>query len=343
MLSYQTGELELTHLARYRTLVAQFMRTTAPATSSLMGRMAAYHMGWVDRDGRPSDSLPGKFLRSSLCLWANEAYGGDVDVALPVAAALEWIHNFTLIHDDIQDGDRERRGRATVWSIWGAAQGINAGDALHALALRALGQDGCRPEGRLHAVRVIADAVLQMIEGQCLDLELERRPDFSKRSYLRLALAKTGALFGASLEAGALLAGAPARILRRLRRAGRLLGVAFQMRDDWLGTWGDPATTGKPADGDLERRKATYVLVSAYATMTEAQRSRLHGLIETVVRRPVREIRALLEEVGGAELTRHASQRCADKAAAIVAGTGLDEEHVDHFREVARYVAQRSR
>src|SRR5437763_16721187 len=116
-------------LARYAELAAWHLRATAPAPRSLVGRMAAYHMGWVDRDGRPDEAASGKLVRPSLCLWACAAAGAEPGPALPLAAAVEWVHNFTLVHDDIQDGDRERRHRETVWSIWGVGQGINAGDA----------------------------------------------------------------------------------------------------------------------------------------------------------------------------------------------------------------------
>jgi geranylgeranyl diphosphate synthase, type I len=305
--------------------------------------MAAYHMGWSDRDGRPTDSQPGKFIRPALCLWAAEACGGELAACLPVAAALEWVHNFTLVHDDIQDGDRERRNRDTVWAVWGSAQGINAGDALAALAFRTLARDGAaHPQRLLDAVRLIADAVLVVIEGQSQDLRLEGKPQTSLRTYLRMIRSKTAALIGASLEAGAVSAGAPPPVARGLRDAGVLLGTAFQVRDDWLGTWGDSAATGKSSSGDLGRCKLTYPVVAGYAVMDEERRTRMRLLFREPAPNAAA-VRALLEEVGGPQLTGSAPRHFADKATKVVQALRLPSRLVDDFSEVAHYVANRSR
>lgn len=305
--------------------------------------MTAYHMGWIDQAGQTISSAPGKFIRPSLCLWACEATGGEVAWAMPVAAALEWTHNFTLVHDDIQDGDRLRRHRETVWAIWGQAQGINAGDALHALAMRTLTQPGPYPERQLHAARVIADATITTVEGQCLDLSLEGRADTSLRAYLRVVGSKTAALLGASLETGALMAGASAVQVLRLRKAGRLLGKAFQIRDDWLGVWGDSAATGKSTEGDVNRRKATFPIVAASTLMTPAQRQRLRALFAPDARDAGRRIRALLEEVGGSKVTESTPGQYAARAIAQVKAAGITPARVREFVEVADYVAKRVR
>ena len=329
-------------LTRHLTRIAGYLRASAISSDTFTGRMGAYHMGWLDRDGRPADSQPGKFVRPALCLWSCEACGGDVSDALPVAASLEWMHNFTLVHDDIQDGDRERRNRETVWSVWGSAQGINAGDALQALAFRTLAQNGKYPERHLRAVRVIADAVLVVVEGQSLDLRLEGKPETSLQTYLRMIRSKTGALIGASLEAGAVVAGSTTAVARNLSKAGVLLGTAFQIRDDWLGTWGDSAATGKSSSGDLGRCKLTYPIVAGYAAMKEPKRARMRKLF----REPgpnAAAVRELLEETGGPELTSAAPRDFADKAIAVVRALRLPKRHVDDFHEVAQYVANRSR
>ncbi len=304
--------------------------------------MTSYHMGWSDRDGRPAATQPGKFFRPALCLWACEACAGDLSACLPVAAALEWMHNFTLIHDDIQDGDRERRNRETVWSVWGSAHGINAGDALHALAFRTLADNGGHPARHLATIALVADAALVVIEGQSLDLRLEGRPDTALRTYLRMVRSKTGALIGASLEAGAVMAGAPPSVAGTLRDAGLLLGTAFQIRDDWLGTWGDSALTGKSSSGDLGRCKPTYPVVAGYRMMNEAQRTRLRLLFSEPAPNAAA-VRLLLEEVGGPQLTSEAPRHFADKAIALVQTVGLAGSFVDDFTEVAHYVANRSR
>jgi geranylgeranyl diphosphate synthase type I len=330
-------------LLRHQAAITRSLRATALPVHSFSGRMAAYHMGWVDRAGREVTSPSGKFIRPALCLWACEALGGNVELGMPAAVALEWIHNFTLVHDDIQDGDRLRRHRETVWSVFGQAQGINAGDALHALALRTLTAEGPHPKRRLRAAWVVANATLETVEGQCLDLSLEGRPDTPVRTYLRAVEEKTGALLGASLQAGAIMAGASPGVETALRRAGRLLGKAFQIRDDWLGTWGDPAHTGKPASGDVTRRKVTFPIVAGYARMAEAQKARLRELYGLPGPQAEVAIRELLVAAGGPGLTAAAPAHYASRAVSLVRTCGLDPRTLNDFIGVAHYVANRTR
>jgi geranylgeranyl diphosphate synthase type I len=331
-----------TMLTAYRDRVAEAMRAQALLSASMTGRMSGYHMGWLDESGRARESVTGKLARPSLCLWACEACGGNADDALAAATALEWVHNFTLIHDDIQDGDEERHGRPTLWTLWGIAQGINGGDALHALAFRVMTEANADPERTLRAVRALSIATLEVVEGQCLDLALEGRVQIPLRGYLRMVRAKTGALLGASLEIGAEMAGAPARVVRRFRRAGYLLGLAFQMRDDWLGTWGDSEITGKSSAGDVSRRKASFPIVAAYAVLPPKRRQRLIEAFALRSDDATLEVRALLDEAGGAELTRTAPLRFAEKAIAVVASCDVPAQFFDDFDRMARYVASRS-
>ncbi len=326
-------------LSRARGL-RHWLRRSAPRSPRL-ARMAGYHMGWLAADGRPAGNAPGKLLRPALALWACAACGGEQHLAAPVAAALEWIHNFTLVHDDIQDGDRLRRHRPAVWSIWGAGQGINAGDGMQTAAFRLLVSQGPSSRRRLLAARIIADALLEVIEGQCLDLSREGRPETSPATYRRLATAKTGALFGASLEAGAAAAGAQPVERRRLRQAGRLLGLAFQYRDDWLGIWGDGRSTGKSQGGDLIRRKVTYPVVAAYAKGSPRQRSELRGLYRFPGRQGSDRIRELLEELGMRALTESEAKRSAEAAVEAVASCGFDQPALSEFEELASFAASR--
>ncbi len=337
-----SGEVDTTPalLARAGGL-GHWLSQSAPRGPRL-GQMAGYHMGWFAADGRPASNVPGKLLRPALALWACAACGGEQQLAAPVAAALEWIHNFTLVHDDIQDGDRLRRHRPTVWSIWGVGQGINAGDGMHTAAFRLLVSQGPPPRRRLLAARVIADALLEVIEGQCLDLSREGTPETSPGTYRRLAIAKTGALLGASLEAGAATTGASTAARRNLRRAGRLLGLAFQYRDDWLGIWGDSRSTGKSAKGDLQRRKVTHPVVAAYAKASPAQRTELRRLYRFPGADGSDRIRELLEELGMRALTESEAQRAAKDSVQAVRSCGFDTQAVLEFEELASFVASRS-
>ncbi|MGZ3498158.1 MAG: polyprenyl synthetase family protein [Vulcanimicrobiaceae bacterium] len=339
-----TADVEPLLLSRHRALMSEYMRSTAIfRDGSLSGKMATYHMGWTDRAGRATANGLGKLVRPSLCLWACSALGGEVETALPAAAALEWIHNFTLVHDDIQDGDRERRGRETVWSIWGVGQGINVGDAIFALAFTHLASESADPVRTLQALRVLGAATLEVIEGQCLDLNLEGQTGATVRAYLRMVRAKTGALLGASLEAGAIMAGSAQGVAGAFRHAGRLLGTAFQMRDDWLGMWGDPSLTGKSRTADANRHKMSYPVVAAYAVMSPLQRTRLHELFHSETAEAEPKLRELLEQVGAADLTQEAPRRFAGKAVATLARTGLSRESLEAFEAVAHYVSTRAR
>jgi geranylgeranyl diphosphate synthase type I len=322
-------------LGRWTRLIDDSLRRSALRADSFLGRMTSYHMGWVDEEGRPAEVPAGKRIRPSLCLWAAAACGAEPEMALPVACAIELVHNFTLVHDDIQDGDLLRRGRPAVWAVWGLGQGINAGDALFAQAALELAS---QPQ----AGRVLAEAVLEVIEGQCLDLEHEGRlGTHSVDDYLRLVEAKTGALLGACLEAGATVAGATAQVRGRARRAGRLLGVAFQLRDDWLGVWGDPELTGKSRDSDIAKRKLSHPVVAAHRAADPERRRRLEHFYDGKQEGGESEIRALLEELGGPELTRAEAAATAAEAVDQIEACGFSRERVQEFADVAHHIAQR--
>jgi geranylgeranyl diphosphate synthase type I len=327
-------------LARLLPSLRETLRTTALPAATRLGAMSSYHLGWIDADGRPRNNAGGKYLRGCLALWAADCCGGDMRDALGVATAVEWVHNFTLVHDDIQDGDVERRHRPTVWAVWGRSQAINAGDGMHAVAYRMLLAGRGRAHARLRAAAAINEAILAVIEGQCLDLDLEGRIDTTVPTYLRLARAKTGALIGGALQAGALMGGADSRQAALLRRAGVELGVAFQVRDDWLGTWGDSSITGKGCGGDLARRKVTYPVVVA--------RSRLHGAARRELRRLYERpggdegvILALLDEARARDAVAEELARRSHAAVRLAHRCGLSADARGDFRSIVDFVAER--
>jgi len=223
-----------------------------------------YHMGWANEQLQPSRVKTGKRIRPLLCLLACTACGGDWERALPAAAAVELLHNFTLIHDDIEDNDTTRRGRPTVWSLWGMPQALNAGDALHTLAhlaLLRLREQGVSPDTVVEALGVLDRTCLRLTEGQFMDLSFEEQENVGPETYLDMVERKTAALVAAACELGALIAGAPPAQREQLRAFGHHLGLAFQIRDDVLGVWGDPQVTGKPAVSDILRRKKTLPIL----------------------------------------------------------------------------------
>ncbi len=256
------------YLAAIETSLHQALACPHPALRPYYDMMR-YHLGWVDEAGEPVHRPAGKRLRPLLCLLACQAAGGREawPHALPVATAVELLHNFSLIHDDIEDGDAERRHRPTVWKVWGVPQAINAGDGMFALAhqaLQRLADDSHVPAAVQLALQQRLDTVcLDLCHGQFLDMAFETRLDVTADEYLYMVQGKTAGLFAAALEMGALVGGAEPPQVAHYRAFGHNLGLAFQVWDDVLGIWGDPAVTGKPAANDLRQRKKSWPVVYA--------------------------------------------------------------------------------
>ncbi len=256
----QTAYLEALD-AEMRRLVVSYGE---PVTPPLLYGMLRYHLGWADEGFRPATVTVGKRIRPTLLLLATEAQGGDWTQALPAAAAIELLHNFTLIHDDIEDGDEMRRGRATLWKLWGVPQAINAGDALFAISYRGmldLASKGLPLARVIAALRRYTEVIVAVTEGQCRDLAFESQPEIDEPTYLAMIRGKTAALLGLAAELGGLIAGAAPTRTTMLKEFGETLGMAFQMHDDILGLWGDPRTTGKPAGSDIRQRKKTLPIL----------------------------------------------------------------------------------
>ena len=226
--------------------------------------MIQYHMGWANEALQPHLYPGGKRIRPMLCLIACAELGGEPASALPAAAAIELLHNFSLIHDDIEDGDEMRRHRPTVWKLWGVPLAINAGDALFTLAFAAIQQvvrRGVPATTAMSALQLFTQTCLALTEGQYLDMSFEKRDDVTAAEYMRMIQGKTAALIGASTAIGALLGGATADQAQHLQAFGQAAGLAFQIQDDILGIWGDPAVTGKAAGNDILRRKKSLPML----------------------------------------------------------------------------------
>jgi geranylgeranyl diphosphate synthase type I len=248
-------------LDRSRTSVAPALRSAVARLDPWCRRVAEYHFGWCDEAGEPLASAGGKAVRPALALLAAEAVGGGVDAALPGAVAVELVHNFSLLHDDLMDRDLERRHRRTVWSVWGPATAILTGDALLALAHEVLLE--AKAPGAARAAWMLASATRELTRGQVEDIAFESRIDVTIEECIDMATGKTGSLLAASAGIGAILADAPAATVAALETFGRQFGLAFQFVDDVLGIWGDPAVTGKPVHSDLRARKKSLPLTYA--------------------------------------------------------------------------------
>ncbi len=230
-ISIMQPELEV----ELKTVIDQGIPKDVPELRSML----AYHLGW---EGEGSGiEAQGKRIRPLLVLLSTAAAGGDWKKALPAAAAVELIHNFSLIHDDIQDNSPIRRGRATVWIKWGIPQAINAGDLMFTLAFYSLDhlREQIPIEQSVIAGEVLHNAIIHLTRGQYLDLSYETRKEIKIDDYWPMVGGKTAALLSASVEIGALVAGVTENRKNHFRQFGYLLGLAFQAWDDWLGIWGD--------------------------------------------------------------------------------------------------------
>ena len=259
--------------ARLRRVVEEALAALVRDVPEPMRNLCGEALGVTDLEGRTART-GGKRLRPLLCLLTCEAEGGEIDDALPAALALECVHAFSLVHDDIVDGDAERRGRPSLWAAAGVSLALNAGDAVHALACAAAWRAGAWTAGLVHG------ATMSMIEGQHLDLCAEGAVAPTVEQWERLALRKTGALFAAAAASGAASASAADDVVEHYWDLGEALGLAFQARDDVLGVWGDPAVTGKPAGSDLARRKASLPVACALEADGEAAAALREGLAD---------------------------------------------------------------
>lgn len=265
---------------RYRSQIAAALREELqPQESSndvtAVYDMLRYYMGWADTDGKPIVATEGKFLRPTLCLFACQVTGGSVEQAMPAAVALELIHNFSLIHDDIQDQDETRHHRKTLWPVWGIPKALVAGNVLRVVADSSLKELVCRgvePDTALGVARLLTEAYLEMIEGQYLDLSFEGQPDLGMNDYLGMIARKTGALIRCAFTMGALIGSGDKATADAFRASGKALGFIFQVRDDVLGVWGDEETTGKPVGADIRRKKNSFPVVHAMSQAKGAEK-----------------------------------------------------------------------
>lgn len=306
---------------------AEIMRLVADHDPSTRGlyEMVRYHLAL---DG--SGASGGKRIRPLLGLLAYASITGDHRLALPGAAAVELGHNFSLVHDDIEDGDIERRHRATLWTIHGVPQAINTGDALFSLsriALHRLTDLGFPDAKVLRLMRLFDMTCLALCEGQYLDIAMSRSDDLmTVELYFDMIGRKTAALIAASIESGAVLATDDEATIRRYHDFGWALGIAFQLNDDLLGIWGAEQATGKEPS-DLAHKKKTLPVIYAYEHAGPEDRARLAELYATADPEPeaVAEIVAILERTGAREYTRDQARRYRDEALAELDGAGVVE------------------
>jgi geranylgeranyl diphosphate synthase type I len=285
--------------------------------------MIRYHLG-LDVSGAPT----GKRMRPLLGLLAYQSIAGEHERALPGAAAVELGHNFSLVHDDIEDGDRERRHRPTLWARYGIGQAINTGDMLFSLsriALHRLSDLGFPDAKVLRLMRLYDETCLALCEGQFIDIWTSEHDELlSVDGYFDMIGRKTAALIAAAIEAGALLATDDEHVIARYRAFGWALGIAFQLNDDLLGIWGAERSTGKEPT-DLARHKKTLPVLYAFEHAGPEDRDRLATLyaLPSPTADEVRETVTILERTGAREYTRQAARRYRDEALAELDAAGV--------------------
>ncbi|MFQ5996193.1 MAG: polyprenyl synthetase family protein [Dehalococcoidales bacterium] len=334
-------------LERYRIEIDAELRSVLAERQSPLYDMMRYHFGWIDERGNPQQSLVGKALRPTLCLLACEAVGGEYRRALPAAAALELVHNYSLIHDDIQDDDRERRHRPTVWSIWGKPQAINAGTAMRILAniaLLRLESHGVPLEKQWRIQRLLDETSLRLIEGQYLDISYESRFDITVSDYLRMIEGKTASLIACAMEVGALLGTDDEGLIESFRSIGRHIGLAFQIRDDLLGTWGNKEETGKPLASDIRRRKKTLPIAYALEKAQDGLKEELvniyrNGALDDTA---VTAVLRILEQTGAQTIAREMTEQFCRAASQTVGRLALVPSGRHDIEALVSFVLERS-
>lgn len=315
-----------------------YVQSTPEDRVSGLSEMLSYQLGWEGVDAGPK--ARGKQIRPMLLLLAVQAGGEGWQKALPAACAVELLHNFSLIHDDIQDESPTRRGRPTVWKKWGRAQAINAGDAMFTLANQSLLEleNTLSPQVTLKSCRVFQRACYQLTQGQYLDLNFEERDDISIQDYWRMVHGKTAALLGGAMEIGAICARVDLKRQRAFRDFGLNLGLAFQNLDDILGIWGEKEETGKSNKSDLLTGKKTLPILYG---MANSKRFRSAWSKGNRSPQHVPEMARILKEDGARDYAQGEANRLTDAALNALTNARPSGDAGTALRELAERLLQR--
>jgi geranylgeranyl diphosphate synthase type I len=333
-------------IARARELVEPTLRASVAAIADERMRLvAAYQLGWCDQDGTAVEGGGGgKLIRPTLAVLSAEAAGSDSRVGVPAGAALELVHNFSLLHDDIMDRDTERRHRSTGWVAFGDGQAILGGNAMLTAAVQVMSGEAA---SAARTVPYLLAAVQHLISGQSADLALEQRAHVELDEVLQMEVGKTAALLSCSAALGAVAAGAPDAVVDALAEYGHTVGLAFQLVDDVLGVSGDPSVTGKSASSDVRAGKRSAAIVAALQSGTsEGQR-----LAELLADGPPRteddvaRATALIIDAGGVDWALGEADRLLDRALGCLdrLGPTAPTRTIEDLTEVARYIVARDR
>lgn len=306
-----------------------------------------YHLGWLDEDLKPADQYVGKRFRPTMCLLTYNAIAGVYDKALPAAAAIEMLHNFSLIHDDIEDMDTERRHKPTVWKLWGVPHAINAGDGMHVMANLAalrLNEISVTHSKIVDVVGILNRTVMDLCEGQYLDMSFEGRTDVTTDMYLEMISRKTAALIEASTFIGAVLATNDEKLSGRFKKFGRKIGIAFQIVDDIIGIWQKTEDTGKPMASDIKNKKKTLPVLYAFEKASKKDRKLLTDTYkkEELSDDDVTTILNVLEDVNARGASQEIASKFEREALEELNRTGIQNEAMDKLKTLANFLVNRT-
>lgn len=308
-----------------------------------MRKIAGYHLGWWNREGTPMSTDGGKAVRPTLTLLSAAVAGGSPRESVPAAVAVELVHNFSLLHDDVMDGDLTRRHRPTAWSVYGIGAAIMAGDALLALALDVLAASG-HPSATA-AMRNLSAAVQELVDGQCTDVEFEQMATVDLIACESMASGKTAALMGSACALGGMYAQATPEQVVHLRTFGEYLGLAFQHVDDLLGIWGKPRLTGKPVYSDLRSRKKSLPVVAALTSNTAAgqELAALYARKEPPTDEELPHIATLVEQAGGRSWSKSQADNLLARALVRLDDLNPTSPAAAELTDLARLITRRDR
>jgi len=323
-------------LERARKLVEPTLTAAVASLDENLRLPVTYHLGWTDHEGSPSDAGGGKGVRSAMTVLGAEAVRADAIVAVSGGAAVELIHNFSLIHDDIMDNDRTRRHRRTVWDVFGVADAIIVGDAMHALAFQMLLED---PNAHSAAATArLAQATSAMIAGQAQDVALDRSSTATLEQTIAMEANKTGALLAQSVAIGAVLGNADSTAVTALESFGHALGIGFQAVDDVLGIWGDESATGKPVGNDLREQKKSIPIAIALDRGGEIGEAVLTAFSEPMSDSGIASLASQLEGVGIRDEVQDLARSYLDQAIGALDEADLDATAKGELVELANFI-----
>ena len=315
------------------------MREVFSSRDGFLYDVLRYHLGWTDQRGNPENNPQPLHFPSMLALLSCQALSDDFRPALPAAAGIELVHNFTLVHGDVQSGRAEAGDRPSIWWVWGPAQAINAGDGLHALGrttMMRLVQRGVPVDRVLQAVQSLDQACLTLCEGQFMDLDFQDQMMVTSAAYYDMVSRKTGALTGCAAESGALAAGSDDALCDTFRDMGRLLGMAWQVSQDIADLWGR-RQDGMTASNVLNKKKS-LPLIHALENASVATKRELGGVYmkRVLQKEDVAQIIGILDQAGSQQFARDKAKELVDQALEVVNGAGVSDDGMDGLRRLSR-------